>query len=168
MDENSIIDKETFEVCTHAEDHPKVFVCDKLIAPVIAKLNKKGYETFASCSGHYKIEYYEYLDEPIDKLKEYQKNSRIIIKKINNDTFDYWIEVDSTTTYILFSKRYDFKSVPNDFYIENNDRTYIGSETSFYDENENHRKMADVLNEIDKKCEILQKWVDNLPNLNSN
>ena len=30
MDKNSIIDKESFEVCTNAEDHPKVFVCDKL------------------------------------------------------------------------------------------------------------------------------------------
>lgn len=29
MDSNSIIDKDTFEVCTHAEDHPQVFICDK-------------------------------------------------------------------------------------------------------------------------------------------
>ena len=65
MDKNSIIDKESFEVCTHAEDHPKVFVCDKLIAPAVALLNKKGYKTFASCSGHYKIEFYEYLNEDI-------------------------------------------------------------------------------------------------------
>ena len=65
MDKNSIIDKESFEVCTNAEDHPKVFVCDKLIAPAVALLNKKGYKTFASCSGHYKIEFYEYLNEDI-------------------------------------------------------------------------------------------------------
>lgn len=42
MDKNSIIYKESFEVCTQAEDHPKVFVCDKLIAPAVALLNKKG------------------------------------------------------------------------------------------------------------------------------
>ena len=29
MDNNSIIDKESFEICTHAEEHPKIFVCDK-------------------------------------------------------------------------------------------------------------------------------------------
>ena len=81
MDKNSIIDKETFEVYTYAEDHPKVFVCDKMIAPAVALLNKKGYKTFASCSGHYKIEFYEYFDEDIKNLEEYQNNERIIIKK---------------------------------------------------------------------------------------
>lgn len=167
MDKNSIIDKETFEVCTNAEDHLKVFVCDKLIALVIATLNKKGYKTFASCSGHYKIEYYEYLDEPIDKLKDYQKNNRIIIKEVRDNTFDYWIEVDSTTTYILFSSRYDFKSIPNDFYIENSDRTYIGSKTIFYDENGKHLKLADVSKKLSDKCRDLQKWAENLPNINN-
>ena len=53
MDKNSIIDKETFEVYTYAEDHPKVFVCDKMIAPAVALLNKKGYKTF-SIEGGYK------------------------------------------------------------------------------------------------------------------
>ena len=92
MDKNSIIDKATFEVCTHAEDHPNVFVCDKQIAPVISLLNKKGYKTFASCSGHYRIEFYEYFDEDINKLKEYQNDERIIIKKIKDNSFDYWQE----------------------------------------------------------------------------
>lgn len=53
MDKNSIIDRKSFNVCTHAEDHPEVFICDKAIAPVVALLNKKGYKTFSSCSGHY-------------------------------------------------------------------------------------------------------------------
>lgn len=59
-----------------------MFVCDKMIAPAVALLNKKGYKTFASCSGHYKIEFYEYFDEDIKNLEEYQNNERIIIKKI--------------------------------------------------------------------------------------
>ena len=37
------------------------------------------YKTFASCSGHYGIEFNEYFDESEDKLKEYQQNERIII-----------------------------------------------------------------------------------------
>jgi len=41
MDHNSVIDRESFEVTLHAEDHPKVFICDKTIAPVVALLNKK-------------------------------------------------------------------------------------------------------------------------------
>lgn len=86
MDKNSIIDKESFEVCTQAEDHPKVFVCDKLIAPAVALLNKKGYKTFAICSGHYKIEFYEYLNEDIKNLDEYQKYDDVIIKKVRDNS----------------------------------------------------------------------------------
>lgn len=46
MDRNSIIDKKTFEICTHSEDHSNVFIYDKPIVPVISILNKKGYKTF--------------------------------------------------------------------------------------------------------------------------
>ena len=168
MDNNSIIDKKTFEVCTHAEDHPQVFICDKPIAPVIALLNKKGYKTFASCSGHYRIEFHEYLDEDISKLKEYQSDEKIIIKKIKNNTFDYWQEIDGTLLYILFDDKYEFDNLPEDFELTINDgrdylRTCIECIINFYDENNQHRKMASVLKEIDNKCEILRQWVNKLP-----
>ena len=168
MASSSIIDKETFEVCTHAEDHPQVFICDKPIAPVIALLNKKGYKTFASCSGHYRIEFHEYLGEDISKLKEYQNDERIIIKKIKDNTFDYWQEVDRTLLYILFDTKYEFDNIPEDFKLtinngKNYPRTCIECEINFYDEKKQHRKMASVLKEIDNKCEILKQWVNMLP-----
>ena len=168
MDKNSIIDKATFEVCTHAEDHPNVFVCDKPIAPVIALLNKKGYKTFASCSGHYRIEFYEYFDEDISKLKEYQNDERIIIKKIKDNSFDYWQEVDKTLLYILFDDKYEFDNLPKDFKLTTNNgrdysRTCIECEISYYDESNQHKKMIDVLNEIDNKCEMLREWAEKLP-----
>lgn len=168
MDHNSIIDKETFEVCTHAEDHPNVFICDKPIAPVISILNKKGYKTFASCSGHYRIEFYEYFDEDINNLEEYQKDERIIIKKIKDNSFDYWEEIDKTLLYILFDDKYEFYNLPDDFKLTTNNgkdypRTCIECEISFYDENNQHRKMVSVLKEIDSKCEILRQWAEELP-----
>lgn len=168
MDSNSIIDKDTFEVCTHAEDHPQVFICDKRIAPVIALLNKKGYKTFASCSGHCRIEFHEYFDEDISKLKEYQNDEKIIIKKIKHNTFDYWQEVDRTLLYILFDNKYVFDNLPKDFELTINvgkgyPRTCIECEISFYDELNQHKKMISVLKEIDSKCEILKQWVDKLP-----
>ena len=168
MDRNSIIDKETFEVCTHAEDHPNVFICDKPIAPVISILNKKGYKTFASCSGHYRIEFYEYFDEEISKLKEYKNDERIIIKKIKDNNFDYWEEVDKTLLYILFDDKYEFDNIPSEFKLTINNgldypRACIECEISFYDENNQHRKMISVLKEIDNKCEILKRWVEELP-----
>ena len=168
MDSNSIIDKKTFEVCTHAEDHPNVFVCDKPIASVIALLNKKGYKTFASCSGHYRIEFYEYFDEDISNLEEYQKDERIIIKKIKDKTFDYWQEVDKTLLYILFDDKYEFINLPSEFKIIINNgkdypRTSIEYEISYYDKNNEHRHKIDVLNEIDDKCNLLKEWAEKLP-----
>lgn len=168
MDKNSVIDKDTFEVCIHAEDHPRVFVCDKMIAPVIALLNKKGYKTFASCSGHYKIEFYEYFDEDISKLEEYQKDERIIIKKIKDNSFDYWKEIDKTLLYILFSEEYKFENLPSEFKLTINNgldypRTCIECEISYYDSNNEHRKMIDVLNEIANKCKLLNEWAKKLP-----
>ena len=168
MDKNSIIDKTTFEVYIHAEDHPKVFVCDKAIAPVIAILNKKGYKTFASCSGHYSIEYNEYYDEKISKLKEYQNDKRIIIKKIKDNSFDYWKEIDKTILYILFADKYEFDNLPSIFKLSINNglnypRTYIECEISYYNKNNEHKKMIDVLNEIENKCELLKEWAEKLP-----
>ena len=166
MDKNSIIDKESFEICTNAEDHPKVFVCDKLIAPAVALLNKKGYKTFASCSGHYKIEFYEYLNEDIKNLEEYQKYDDVIIKKVRDNSFDYWLEVSKTENYILFAKEYKFDTLPERFKVEYDPRTYIWSEISFYDENDEHRKRSDIQNEIEDKCNRLKEWAECLPNIN--
>ena len=168
MDQNSIIDKKSFEVYTHAEDYPNAFICDKSIAPVIALLNQKGYKTFASCSGHYKIEFHERFNENINKLEEFQNNEHIIIKKIKNDSFDYWEEVDKTLLYILFDKVYEFNNLPDGFKLSINDglsypRTCIECKISYYDENNKHKKMIDVLYEIDNKCEILKTWAGNLP-----
>ena len=77
MDHNSIIDRETFEVFEHAENYPKAFICDKRIAPSVALLNKKGYKTIASCSGHYRLEWNEQSKTVIYILfdKEYKFDS---------------------------------------------------------------------------------------------
>ena len=165
MDHNSIIDRNTYEVYTHAEDAPIGFVCDMNIAPAIAILNKKGYETFASCSGHYKLEFYEYFDEDIKKLNEYKESNHIIIKKIKDKTFDYWEEVDKTLIYILFKKDYEFKTCPQGFTISQTEdgRTMIESIVDFYDNGDEKKPRSQVENEIDEKCQILNSWVEELP-----
>lgn len=170
MDYNSIIDRETFEVTLHAEDHPKVFICDKTIAPVVALLNKKGYITFASCGGHYKIEYWECFNESLKYLKEYQKDEKIIIKKIKDNGFDYWQEVDKTRIYILFDKDYQFNNLPDDFEISNNDglshsRTCIECEINYYDNNNERKTFSAVMKEIENKCKLLEKWAKELPDI---
>ena len=165
MDHNSIIDKTTFDICKHAEDHKDVFICDKEIAPAISLLNKKGYETYASCSGHYKIEFYEWFDEDINKLEELKNNPRIIIKNIKEKSFDYWSEVDKTLIYILFKKQYDFQILPEGFKIDTSEgRTSIEYQINFYDEFGNRKKRNIVEKEIEEKCNILKEWVEKLPN----
>ena len=164
MDHNSIIDKNTFDICKHAEDHKDVFICDKEIAEAISLLNKKGYETYASCSGHYKIEFYEWFDEDINKLEEFKNNPRIIIKNIKENSFDYWSEVDKTHSYILFKKQYKFNNLPAGFIEEiSNKRTLISSTIEFYDETGNKKKRNIVEKEIKEKCKILKNWVEQLP-----
>ena len=160
MDHNSIIDRKTFEVCKDAEDHKDVFICDKEIANVVALLNKKNYKTIASCSGHYKIEYYEFLKEDISNLEEYKNNNRIIIKEVREKDFDYWEEIDKTHMYILFDKIYEFNNLPEGFTIDNSsDKTYIEHIISFYDENNKHRTIKDVTREIENKSKELEEWV---------
>ena len=166
MDHNSIIDRNTFEVTLHAEDHKDVFICDKEIANAVALLNKKGYKTIASCSGHYKIEFYEYLKEDISKLEEYKNNNRIIIKEIRENDFDYWQEVDKTIMYILFDKKYNFNNLPKEFELDNTrEKTCVEYIINFYDENNKHRTIKDVTREIESKSKELEEWVKLLPRI---
>ena len=166
MDHNSIIDRNTFEVTLHAEDHKDVFICDKEIANAVALLNKKGYKTIASCSGHYKIEFYEYLKEDISKLEEYKNNNRIIIKEIRENDFDYWQEVDKTIMYILFDKKYNFNNLPKGFELDNTrEKTCVEYIINFYDENNKHRTIKDVTREIESKSKELEEWVKQLPRI---
>jgi len=166
MDHNSIIDRNTFEVTLHAEDHKDVFICDKEIANAVALLNKKGYKTLASCGGHYKIEFYEYLKEDISKLEEYKNNNRIIIKEIRENDFDYWQEVDKTIMYILFDKKYNFNNLPKGFELDNTrEKTCVEYIINFYDENNKHRTIKDVTREIESKSKELEEWVKLLPRI---
>lgn len=170
MDNFSIIDKNTYEVFKHEEDCPYAFICDKALAPTVALLNKKGYETFASCSGHYKSEFYEWFDEDISNLEEYQKDKNIIITEIRENNFDYMSIVDKTLTYILFSKKYEFDSIPEifEFYKDEYDRTCIQSWINYYDENNKRKKRSIVEKEIEQRCNILKEWVNKLPDMKGN
>ena len=165
MDNHSIIDKKTFDVCKHEEDHPNVFICDKPIATSVAELNKKGYKTIASCSGHYRIEFYEYFDEDKTRLEEFKSNKRIIIRKIKENSFDYWEEVDFTNIYILFDQKYIFKTLPDNFNYDNfENKTCIRSVINFYNANEERKTKDEIAKEIDYNCKILNEWVHQLPN----
>lgn len=171
MDHNSIIDRNTFEVYTHAEDCPFAFVCDKRIAPAIAELNKKGYETMASCGGHYSGGCTEQLNLDISLLEEYQSDAECFIKEIRKDSFDCYIENRQAHIYVLFNERYDFKSIPEGFSIyedeyNGNKRMTLECDIDYFDEENHKKKMSTIENELDEKCNILKNWAQNLPNRN--
>ena len=163
MDHCSIIDRTTFEVYKHSEDY------DKLLAPAVALLNKKGYKTYASCQGHYKNEFYEYFDEDIENIDEVKKNKNIIITNIKEKSFDF-IKILDIYTYILFDSEYKFNNLPKcfDVYTNESGRTGIESFTSYYDENDNKKPRNIVEKEIEDKCNKLLEWADKLPELKGN
>lgn len=169
MDHNSIIDRTTYEVYQHSEDYPKAFICDKQIAPAIAILNKKGYETSASCQGHYRVEFYEWFDEDLSYLEEAKANPRIIIKNIKKHSFDYWEEVTKTEIYILFKFEYKFSDCPKGFELSRDldyydvPRTSLRCVINYYDENNKKKKRLVVEQEIANKCELLKEWAISLP-----
>ena len=165
MDHNSLIDRNTFKVYKHAEDCPEMFICDKMIAPAIAVLNKKGYKTFASCSGHYEITFYEYYDVDINLLDEIKNNNNVIIKEVREDSFDYWKEKEFTVMYVLLDNNYIFVDIPEGFEVTKMDdnRTQLEYIINYYDKNGKRRKRIDIENEIEKYSNILKEWANKLP-----
>lgn len=171
MDRNSIIDRTTFEVFTHAEDCPYAFVCDKRIAPVIALLNKKGYDTYACCGGHYEGGCSERLNVDLSFLKEAQDNPGYFIREIREDGFDCYVENRLARIYILFRNKYNFDTVPEGFSIDydeykGNERVMIECIVDYFDENNHKKKRSTIENELDKYCNELVCWAKSLPDIN--
>lgn len=170
MDSNSIIDRNTFKVYTHAEDCPFAFVCDKRIAPVIACLNQKGYVTLASCGGHYLGGCSEQLNVQLEFLEEYQNDPECFIKEIRDDGFDCYWENRHAYIYVLFEKRFSFDNLPTCFHIdydeyEGKKRMSIECVVDYFDALNKKKKRNDIEEELDEKCNILMDWVEKLPNI---
>lgn len=171
MDNNCFIDKETFEVY---DEHPKVFICDKKIASAIANLNKLGYQTKASCAGHYEVGYQEQLDVDLSFLKEIKNDKRYIIREIKENSFDCWSEIMHTSIYVFFTEKYEFINIPEGFILEDNDYPELGITNNgicirhsieYYDNDNKRRSKQDIESEIDKYCNILNEWAMTLPEI---
>ena len=152
MDQQCLIDKETFEIY---EEHPSVFICDKKIAQTVINLNRLGYSTKASCQGHYDFRYVEEKNCPIQFLDEIKNDKTSKIEEIREDSFDYWTEITGRTIYILFAEKYKFPTLPEGFQMSENGDLY--HELYFY-KNDKRRSKEDVEIEIDHYLNILEKW----------
>ena len=161
------INTESYEMISH----PNFFPCDKKIAPAVAKLNKLGYHTTASCEGHDTDEYYEQTNVDLDFLKRVQKDPLFIIKEIRDDGFDYLSPNQMTSIYISFKEVYSFPNLPEAFELEQKDNSgfqkcvCIRHVINFFEEDGKKKSKEIIENEIEKYCNILDKWASNLPKL---
>lgn len=186
MDNLKFIDTNTWEVI----DEPNNLIhVDKDIAETIAILNKKGYKTKASCSGHPKIELTLLLNKR-EKLKNYFYPIEVeYIKELDKVLF--YSLVEKVDTYIMFEEVYHFDVLPKGFKYEHqkiennivykNDKKIgiLKSESIENKENCTIRKYTKVLNKekklydyktmctkLKKTNEELLKWAKELKSLN--
>jgi len=161
MDNNRFINLETFEV---TENIPNYIMVDKEIANTIAVLNKKGYKTLNSCSGHFK-EHRKSLQEKVDLycLEEAKNNKIYDIEEIQENAFSCWILHCRTSIYIMFEKKYEFPSLPEGFELES--LNIIRCTIELLDNGKLKEKEI-IYKEIEKYNKILEDWANNLPDIN--
>lgn len=138
-----------------------MFICDELIAPTIATLNKKGYLTSYCCSGH-----------PVSGGRKENRMFKISdkkgkIKKLFRD--------EVFGTYIMFQDKEAFSELPPNFYFDTHGcqnettirwQTFVGDKLklpSLKDyKNHSERLLAFSTALID-----LDYWAEKLPNKTS-
>ena len=158
MDGNVLIDKHTFEIY---KDHPDVFICDYKIAPALAILNQKGYKTLASCSGHenrLRARVQENID--LDFLEETKKDSRFIITKINNNSFEAIAYDQFTSIYIMFENVKDLPNIPEGFTKDDKSIKHL---VMYYDNDGKRYSSEYIESEINKYNNKLIEWANKLP-----
>ena len=160
----SFINKNTYEVVDELDDY---IYCDYDIRYIISELNRKGYRTLFSCSGHLDVGLLDYTHkEPLEELEDFLEETKVdsslhIIKK-DDKYFYHKDEKTYTCTYISFDKVYDFNVLPKDFVVEVVDnKTNIYKKIFFYKDSKNTNRKSDqeILSELNQNYEDLKEWV---------
>lgn len=160
----------------------KIIEIDDEIADSIIELNKKGYNTIASCSGHSNIEFYPFT-APLSDKEELIKSGSIIYDE--SDVL-YGISPSiSTYCYVKFDRQYDFNTIPYGFEYESANDAYraylesvekhpeykndnitfgdaISRRISFIDENGKRKPKETVEREIKMANNLLLEWAKGL------
>lgn len=151
---NKYIDKNTFEILEN------IFEVDDEIAESISLLNKKGYHTLFSCSGHLKEPvYYKSVCNISEFNDDRPKDSYIV--EIDDKNFTLLSKLKTISIYVNFDKEYNFINLPEGF-IYDNEINILEHRINKYKNNE--RIDVNILEEeMIKYNKILLDWVNNLP-----
>ena len=157
------IDSRTFDII----ENPTFFEVDCEIAEAISILNKKGYITTFSCSGHNKSgDLTETIKEPIELYEKWierygnDKNAHLIGR--DNNYFYHKDEQEATNTYITFKEKYDFDFIPDGFEYSDYFEKYTISKMCLFFENGKRRLDNDIDEELKYNQQILLNWAKKL------
>lgn len=100
------------------------FEVDKDIAESISLLNKKGYYTRYSCSGHVK-DPRMYEKYRVKKDERFNDKDLGYILKDDKDNYEILMPNRYTSIYLMFDKKYEFDNVPIGFYTLDDEVTTI-------------------------------------------
>lgn len=170
------------------EYNDKIVEIDDDIAEAILELNRKGYKTYACCSGHSNIELYQNI-APLEEKEELIKSGHIVFYE-DDMVYTAYPSI-STHCYIKFDDAYNFKNIPNGFIYETKEEAYnrhieylkkhpeykeadkdivFGDSISrgiyFLDENDKRKSKEIIEKEIKEANEDLLKWVKELKTIN--
>lgn len=115
---------------------------DDLICDALILLNKKGYRTLYSCSGHYGDGYYVFESDDLDVI-----NKEIVWEIVDHKDGKYIVKTPilGIGIYIKFSDDIILPSCPKGFYIENNAIYY-------------HLELYDI-NDVKKPSELIEEEI---------
>ena len=170
------------------EYNDKIVEIDDDIAEAILELNRKGYKTYACCSGHSNIELYQNI-APIEEKEELIKSGHIVFYE-DDMVYTAYPSI-STHCYVKFDGAYNFENIPNGFRYETKEEAYnkhieyldkhpefkeidkdivfgdtISRGIYFLDENDKRKSKEIIEKEIKEANEDLLKWVKELKTIN--
>lgn len=133
---------------------------DEDIALTISILNKKGYYTKFSCSGHSK-------DPRLFELYHKNNHENLNNKELgyvvneNNKGYDIMMPYTYTLVYIMFVEDYNFDYLPFGF-IKNNEfsQCFIEKQIEYYNK---EKRKNDISKEIKDANDALLNWAKSLP-----
>ena len=155
---NKYINKKTYELLDN------VFSVDEEIAETISLLNKKGYDTVSSCSGHIKEPvFYKRIYDIHEKINIDNVDSYIVEKNKNTITILSTVSINSI--YIKFDNNYIFKTIPQGFQYDSESNVI---EHIIKNYSNDKRVPSNLLNsEMIKYNKLLFDWTKTLPDNSS-